>query len=136
MVTRPAVHRPLATVGELRAFFADDHAHMALLVDGSELIGTVERSDLIAATSNEAAAREFATLDRRTILPDAALSEAHARLRRTGRRRLAVISEDATLLGLLCLKASGLGFCSDDDVASRTCQSRRPRRRISSPARQ
>ena len=27
--------------------------------------------------------------------------------------------DDSTLLGLLCLKASGLGFCSADDVRNR-----------------
>jgi hypothetical protein len=40
-------------------------------------------------------------------------------MRRAGRRRLAVTSEDGRLLGLLCLKASGRGFCSDEDVAAR-----------------
>jgi hypothetical protein len=37
----------------------------------------------------------------------------------TGQRRNAVISEDGRLLGLLCLKASQAGFCSDEDVADR-----------------
>jgi hypothetical protein len=40
-------------------------------------------------------------------------------MRQTGRRRLAVVDEDGTLLGLLCLKATGLGFCSDDAIAQR-----------------
>jgi hypothetical protein len=40
-------------------------------------------------------------------------------MRASGRRRLAVTSDDGTLVGLLCLKASGNGFCSDGDVASR-----------------
>jgi hypothetical protein len=39
----------------------------------------------------------------------------------SGRRRLAATSNDSTLLGLLCLKAGGLGFCSDADVANRSC---------------
>jgi hypothetical protein len=38
----------------------------------------------------------------------------------TGRRRAAVTSDDGTLLGLLCLKASWAGFCSDQDVRART----------------
>jgi hypothetical protein len=36
-----------------------------------------------------------------------------------GLRRLAVIDHDGTLLGLMCLKRSRTGFCSDEDVASR-----------------
>ena len=37
----------------------------------------------------------------------------------TSSRRLAVVDDDHRLLGLLCLKRSGSGFCSDDDVISR-----------------
>jgi hypothetical protein len=37
----------------------------------------------------------------------------------TGRRRAAVTSADGRLLGLLCLKASQVGFCSDTDVRAR-----------------
>jgi hypothetical protein len=37
----------------------------------------------------------------------------------TGRRRAAVTSADGRLLGLLCLKVSQTGFCSDQDVRAR-----------------
>jgi len=37
----------------------------------------------------------------------------------TGRRRAAVTSADGRLLGLLCLKASRAGLCSDHDVRAR-----------------
>jgi hypothetical protein len=37
----------------------------------------------------------------------------------TGRRRAAVITDDGKLVGLLCLKASRTGFCSEDDVRAR-----------------
>jgi hypothetical protein len=53
MVTHPAVHRTSATVGEVRAFLADEHMHMALLVSGGELVGTIERSDLPSSSTNE-----------------------------------------------------------------------------------
>ena len=36
-----------------------------------------------------------------------------------GLRRLAVVDRDGTLLGLMCLKRTRTGFCSDEDVASR-----------------
>jgi predicted transcriptional regulator len=119
MVTRPAVQRPSTTVGELRAFFDDDHLHMALLVEEGRLIGTVERSDLAEARDNEAAASAVARLRGRTVSPDEDLFGTFVAMKRAGRRRLAVVSDDTTLLGLLCLKASGRGFCSDADVASR-----------------
>jgi hypothetical protein len=45
MVRQPAVHSASTTVAEIRAFFADDHVHMALLVDDGELVGALERAD-------------------------------------------------------------------------------------------
>jgi CBS domain-containing protein len=119
MVTRPAAHTPATTVGELRAFFDDGHVHVALLVDEGELIGTVERSDLARELDDRAPARSIAHLDGRTIAPDADLGAARTAMREGGRRRLAVTTGDARLLGLLCLKETGLGFCSDSDVESR-----------------
>jgi CBS domain-containing protein len=118
MVRRPAVHPPWTTIGDLRAFFEDDHVHIALVVDHGELIGAVERSDL-AEADDLASALDVATLRGRAITPDVPLAAALGSLRRSGRRRLAVTGPDRELLGLLCLKASGDGFCSDADVAAR-----------------
>jgi CBS domain-containing protein len=119
MVTQPAVHRPTATVAELRAFFDDDHVHMALIVDNGILVGVIARRDLTTATTDDATAREIATLDGCTIRPDAPLIDARARMTHDGRRRLAVTPDESALVGLLCLKASGRGFCSDEGVAAR-----------------
>ena len=120
MVTFPAVHDRRTTVAQLRAFFRDDHVHMALLVDGARLLGTVDRGDLVPALSGEICAGTIAKLDGRTITPNTMLTEAFKAMKRDDRRRLAVTSDDLTLLGLLCLKQSGLGFCSDTDVRSRS----------------
>ena len=120
MVARPKVHRPTATVAELRAFFRDDHVHMALLVEHGKLIGTVERADLERNLGGATAALSIAKLEGRTIAPGATLSDARKAMKRDRRRRLAVANTEGRLLGLLCLKASGLGFCSDADVTSRT----------------
>jgi CBS domain-containing protein len=121
MVAHPTVHEPWTTVGQLRAFFRDDHVHMALIADADELIGAVERGDLTPLLDGDTPARVVARLDGRTIRPGAALSEALDAMKRDRRRRLAVTTDDSTLLGLLCLKASGAGFCSDADVRSRRC---------------
>jgi CBS domain-containing protein len=124
MVTRPAAHGPTATVADVRAFFDDDHVHMALLVENGTLVGVIERGDLATAIADEKSAREIAKLDGCTIRPDAALPDVRARMRRDGRRRLAVTTEELALVGLLCLKAGGHGFCSDEDVAARRHQGR------------
>jgi len=115
MVTRPDVHPPETTVGELRAFFEDEHVHMALLVDGGFLVGTVERCDLASETPDDVPAAGIATLHGRTIASDVPLSA----VRTASRRRLAVTTVEGELVGLLCGKASGDGFCSDADVAAR-----------------
>jgi CBS domain-containing protein len=119
MVTQPAVLPASATVGAVRALFADEHVHMALLVDGSELVGALERADLDTEPGDRAPAAELAALAGRTIRPDVPLPEALETMARTGCRRLAVTTDDAKLLGLLCLKADGSGFCSDRDVDAR-----------------
>jgi CBS domain-containing protein len=123
MVTCPTTHGPSVTVGQLRAFFGDSQKHAAVLVDHSVLVGVVERRDLKTKLDDGAAARTIATLDGRTVDPSASADDALEAMRRNGRRRLAVVSGGGQLLGLLCLKASGLGFCSDADVASRGCAS-------------
>jgi hypothetical protein len=46
VLTCAALHGPMTTVGELRRFFADDHVHMAVLVDAGRLIAAVEPQDL------------------------------------------------------------------------------------------
>jgi CBS domain-containing protein len=120
MLTSPTVHTPSTTAAELRAFFEDDHKHMALLVDGRKLVGTVERADLTPSVSGDVPAAAIAKLEGRTVDPDAVLLETFDAMARDARRRLAVTSHDSTLLGLLCLKASGLGFCSDAGVAERS----------------
>jgi CBS domain-containing protein len=119
MVTRPTVYGPATTVGELRACFRDDHVHMALLVDAGKLVAAVDRADLGPHLSDDSRARFVTPLRGRTVGPDASLADALETMRQTRRRRLAVVDEDGTLLGLLCLKATGLGFCSDDAIAQR-----------------
>jgi CBS domain-containing protein len=118
MLTKPAVHEARATVAELREYFEDEHVHMALLVENGKLVAAVERADLAAADRYDAPAGDLATLEGRTIAPDAELAQALEEMRRAGRRRLAV-TDGGALLGLLCLKASRDGFCSDADVRSR-----------------
>ena len=118
-VTSPEVHEPHTTVGELEQFFADDHVHLALIVDGHRLVAAVERCDLDAVADPDLQARFLGRRRGRVIASDAPAVEALGAMRASGRRRLAVIDGNGLLVGLLCLKARGNGFCSDADVASR-----------------
>ena len=49
MVTCPKTHSPRSGLEKIRAFFEDNHVHVALIVatDG-RLVTTIERSDLAA----------------------------------------------------------------------------------------
>lgn len=127
MVTRPKTHGPDVDVATLRALFDDDHVQMALIIaaDG-RLVTTIERADLASGpvTSGPAPAAVLGTLAGRTVRPTDPLAAATATLTRRGRRRLAVVDEAGRLVGLLCRKRNGTGFCSDEGIAARAADCR------------
>lgn len=126
MVTRPKILAESDSVGDVRAMFLNDHVHMVLVVaaDGT-LITTIERDDLDTSLREHAPASTLGTLAGRTIHPGTFLSEALSLMQRSRRRRLAVVDDRGALIGILCLKRSGTGFCSDDDVRARSETPRR-----------
>ena len=119
MVRYPKVLPVDAAVSQVLAVFEDDHVHMVLLTRGSLLCGTVVRGDVPDTASNVQQAVCFAHLTGRTV-PATAPAEAVLQwLAARQQRRLAVVNDDGLLMGLLCLKARGTGFCSDADVTAR-----------------
>ena len=120
MLTAPDWHLPSATVREIQEFFRDDHVHAALIVSpAGYLEAVIERDDISACRALDSAAAPLGQLMGRTISPGISLAEAHQAMAMSSRRRAAVTSADGRLLGLLCLKASQAGFCSDQDVRAR-----------------
>ena len=115
MLARPKVCEPQTTVGQARAFFADDHVHALLVVARGVLLAVVERADL-EGVPDDAPAVDQGRLRGRVVGPDADLDATRAAMTS---RRLAVVDTRGALLGLLCLKRSGRGFCSAEDVAAR-----------------
>ncbi len=121
MVTQPRTHGPDSGLEEIRAFFDDDHLHMALIVAPEGLlITTIERPDLATARSGSPPVATLGTLSGRTAGPAEPLRPVTARLLRDRRRRLAVIDDSGRLLGLLCLKRDGTGYCSDEGIRARS----------------
>ncbi len=118
LLTAPRTAAPGTTVAQARAFFADDHVHALLVVDGGRLLAVVERGDLAGAAATDPV-RPLGTLTGRTVPPDADLAAVHRQLLAEGGRRLAVVDAGGALLGLLCLRRSGHGFCADADVHAR-----------------
>ena len=120
MVRYPKTHGPGSGLETIRAFFDDGHVHMALIVAaGGRLVTTIERPDLAAAPPGSAPVATLGTLTGRTVSPAEPLGAATAMLLREGRRRLAVVDGSGRLLGLLCLKRDGTGYCSDDGIRER-----------------
>ncbi|MGQ0465290.1 MAG: CBS domain-containing protein [Sporichthyaceae bacterium] len=120
MVTSPKTLPTSATVGDARAAFRDDHVHLLLIVGPRRrLVATVGRWDLEKDSADDLAVLSLGTLQDRTIRPDLGAQAALELMVETGTRRRAVVDEDGILLGLLCLKRSWRGFCSDANVLER-----------------
>lgn len=119
MIRQPKVLAADALVGDVRVQLRDDHVHMALLTEGGRLVGTLVAADLSPGLDDMAPALPFARLDARTVPSTHPAREVYIQLRSQGQRRLAVTTEDGTLVGLICLKRHLSGFCADHDVDAR-----------------
>lgn len=126
MLRGPKVLPADVGLDRVRALLADEHVHVALLVEGPRLVGTVVRDDLPPSGDgrDEGPALPHARLAGRTTTADAPVEQVRRWMVETGVRRLAVVDEHQVLLGLLCLKRRRTGFCSDDDVAARAADPR------------
>ncbi|MET9328833.1 CBS domain-containing protein [Tsukamurella sp. NPDC003166] len=118
MLRHPTIHPPDITVGDaVAAFESSPKIHLLLLVHAGRLVGTLTRADIAAADLHEGAAPlARSSLRARTTSADGELEPLREAMVAAGTRRLAVVDDDLRLLGLLCLKASGTGFCTDDGV--------------------
>ncbi|MCK9901817.1 hypothetical protein CC117_22345 [Parafrankia colletiae] len=120
MLRKPELHGRGTTVGQLRDYFEDDHVHAAIVVDADcRLLAVVERADLAAGVQAGDLAATAGRCEDRTVAASADLVTVWEEMRIRGRRRLAVVDGSGMVLGLLALKRTGLGFCSDADVRSR-----------------
>jgi len=119
MITTPATHGVGMTISEAGEVFEDAHVHMLLLISQGELFGTVVRDDIETPLDPRRPAMEIATLAGRTIDPSRYIDDALLLMNRGLRRRLAVVDSNQTLVGLLCLKRTRDGFCSEADVLAR-----------------
>ena len=123
MLWRPKTWPEDLTVAEARAALENDHVHLLLLTSGDRLFGTVTRDDVESTSSDPASpALRLARLAGRTTSPSTSLVVARRAMDAAGSRRVAVVADDGTLVGLLCLKRRRHGYCSDADVAARAAE--------------
>ncbi len=121
MLRFPKVCTRLLTVAAARALFGDDHVHCLLVVEDGRLLAVVERHDLEGADPR-LPAWPTGRLSGRVVRPGADLETTRQAMLAEPRRRLAVVGDGGELLGLLCLKRTGSGFCSDADVRARAAE--------------
>lgn len=123
MLRTPIVLEGSATVDDVRTVFASTHVHMVLLTRhgkvGEPLLGTLVRDDLPEPASGRGPVLPHARVAGRTVAADLLADDVRRSMLADGQRRAAVVDADGVLLGLLCLKHHGGGFCTDAGVASR-----------------
>ena len=121
MVTGVRLSGRDTTVGELRTLFRDEHVHAAVIVEDGVLLAVVDRADVEGtAARDDDAALPLGRRRSRTVGPAVDLEQARHLMLAAGRRRLAVVGDDGRFRGLLCLKRTLRGFCSDRDVRARS----------------
>jgi CBS domain-containing protein len=112
MISRPKTLPSTACVADVRALFANVHVRSAILVDGAEFAGMIDREALPAEAPGDRPALSYATRDVATVRPGDPMRIALERLDAAGVLRLVVLdSDDTTLRGLLCLNGEASGFC-------------------------
>lgn len=119
MLRHPTVHPADLTVGQARTVFEEHRkTHMLVLVADGVLTSTVTRADLERDVDVDAPAATVGSLTGRTVTPDDQVEHVHRDMLIRGHRRVAVVDDQMRLLGLLCLKRSRSGFCTDEGVAA------------------
>jgi len=99
-----------ATVGEMRAYFAESTSHkLALLVDGERYVGSLEASALDGAPDSALAAELAARGD--TVEPDVPAALAREQAMAMASSRLPVVDADGRLVGIIAINSRRDGFC-------------------------
>ena len=126
MVIFPKTHSSHDRLEDILDVFKDEHVHMALVVEpNGQLVTCIQRSDLVGVEPLSTPVSCVGTLVGRTVGPHDELAAVMTAMLVEGRRRLAVVDASGRLLGLLCLKRTGSGFCSDEGIQSRAIDSGR-----------
>ncbi len=121
-VHHPTVHPPSATVGDVRAFLRGGHVHLALVVDDAGLLlATLTRDDLEGQADDEPAVRA-GRLEGRTVPSGLLAEDLPDHMLAAGARRLAVVDGEGRLVGLVCRKRTGDGYCSDDGIRTKRAE--------------
>ena len=109
MLRDPKTLTAEASVAEARELLANPKVQMVLLADGSAFKGAVTHIPDEASPRERAV--DYVDTDTEVISPDASDDEAFERTAASPNRRVIVLDENGSLLGLLCLNKSRTDFC-------------------------
>jgi hypothetical protein len=98
-----------ATVADVRAILANPSVQLVLLTERTTFKGAVAK--IPADARSEAFARDYREPNPETIAVSASAARAFDVTARSLYRRVVVIDEHDTLLGLVCLDQTGTRFC-------------------------
>jgi CBS domain-containing protein len=98
-----------ASVGDVRSLLANPKVEMVLLAEGGKLSGAV--TDIPAAAAADDRALQYADPNPDRISPGESATAAFDRAAASPHRRVIVVDDDGSLLGLLCLNRSRTRFC-------------------------
>jgi CBS domain-containing protein len=104
-----------ASVAEVRAQLGNPKVQMVLLADGGKLVGAVTAIPADAGADERAAV--YVEPEPDTISPEETAIAAFDRAAASAHRRVIVVDDDGSLLGLLCLNVSRTRFCQTSDPA-------------------
>jgi CBS domain-containing protein len=100
-----------ATVGQLRDWFAaSSHRNVAFLADNGRYAGSLTREDVGGDLDPTGSAERLARTGP-TIAPDAPAIEGYELAVAARGQRVAVVSPDGTLIGVIGVTADLAGFC-------------------------
>jgi CBS domain-containing protein len=105
-----------ATVAQVGSVLANPKVQMVLLADGTVFRGAV--TSLPADAPQDVPAVDYADANPDTMRPDEPAAAAFERANASPYRRVIVLGDDGTLLGLLCLNVRRTGFCKTASRAS------------------
>ena len=113
MIRRPKTLPVDAPLGDVRRLFERPGVRTAVLIDGAQFAGVIDRDRIPAEAADDAPARTYLECGVLTVTPATPMREAVALLQGQPEPRLVVLDEDGiTLRGLLCGNASATGFCT------------------------
>jgi len=106
-----------ASVGEVRVQLGNPKVQMVLLAESGKLVGAV--TDIPANAAGDEHAAGYTDPNPDTISPSESAITAFARAVASPHRRVIVVDDDGSLLGLLCLNASRTRFCQTPGSTAR-----------------